>query len=95
MDKLSLLTFDWHCSNIYYLYILKFKRFNSFEYINAHYVSKDLVRKASDLGYLVGPYDSYHSIHKPGEEKWSTASFKDKSLYEKATIENKKGDESY
>ncbi len=71
---------------------MKFKRFNSFEYINAHYVSKDLVRKASDLGYLVGPYDSYHSIHKPGEEKWSTASFKDKSLYEKATIENKKGE---
>ncbi|MCC0658661.1 glycoside hydrolase [Clostridioides sp. ZZV14-6154] len=56
------------------------------------YVSPEIVKRANDLGYLVGPYDSYHSIHKPGEEKWSTAAFKDKSLYENATIENKKGE---
>lgn len=63
-----------------------------FDDIDANFVSKDLVKKSSDLGYLVAPYDSYHSIHKPGEEKWGTASFKDKSLYESATIENKKGE---
>lgn len=55
------------------------------------YVSPDFVKKANDYGYLVGPYDSYHSIHKPGEEQWSTAKFDDKTLYENATIENKEG----
>ncbi|MGL5694573.1 MAG: glycoside hydrolase, partial [Peptostreptococcaceae bacterium] len=49
------------------------------------------VEKANKYGYLIGPYDSYHSIHKPGEEKWSTASFDDTSLYDNATIENKEG----
>lgn len=63
-----------------------------FDDMKEGYVSPEMVKRANDLGYLVGPYDSYHSIHKPGEEKWSTASFKDKSLYENATIENKKGE---
>ncbi|MGO0862282.1 glycoside hydrolase, partial [Clostridioides difficile] len=63
-----------------------------FDDMEEGYVSPEMVKRANDLGYLVGPYDSYHSIHKPGEEKWSTASFKDKSLYENATIENKKGE---
>ncbi|UDN59924.1 glycoside hydrolase [Clostridioides sp. ES-S-0010-02] len=63
-----------------------------FDDMEEGYVSPEIVKRANDLGYLVGPYDSYHSIHKPGEEKWSTASFKDKSLYENATIENKKGE---
>lgn len=62
-----------------------------FDDIEAGYVSPKLVEKANKYGYLVGPYDSYHSIHKPGEEKWSTAKFEDKSLYEDATIENKEG----
>ena len=40
------------------------------------------VAKAKELGYLVGPYDSYHSIHHPDEqETWETAQF-DLSLYE-------------
>ncbi|WP_270941170.1 glycoside hydrolase [Romboutsia lituseburensis] len=63
-----------------------------FDDIEAGYVSPEFVKKAEDYGYLVAPYDSYHSIHKPGEEKWSTAKFEDKSLYENATVENKKGE---
>lgn len=63
-----------------------------FDDIEAGYVSPDLVEKANEYGYLVGPYDSYHSIHEPGNEKWSTATFKDKTLYENATVENKKGE---
>ncbi|MCP8378569.1 glycoside hydrolase, partial [Clostridioides difficile] len=63
-----------------------------FDDMEEGYISLEMVKRANELGYLVGPYDSYHSIHKPGEEKWSTASFKDKSLYENATIENKKGE---
>lgn len=60
--------------------------------IEARYVSPMLVDNANKYGYLVGPYDSYHSIHKPDEEKWSTAKFEDKPLYENATIENEKGE---
>ena len=63
-----------------------------FDDIEAGYVSPEFVKKAEEYGYLIGPYDSYHSIHKPGKEKWSTAKFEDKSLYENATIENKEGE---
>ncbi|MGL5313380.1 MAG: glycoside hydrolase, partial [Peptostreptococcaceae bacterium] len=62
-----------------------------FDDIEAGYVSPEFVKKAEEYGYLVAPYDSYHSIHEPGKEKWSTATFKDKTLYESATIENKEG----
>lgn len=62
-----------------------------FDDIEAGYVSPEFVEKAKEYGYLVGPYDSYHSIHEPGHEKWSTATFEDKSLYEDATVENKEG----
>ncbi|MEG0097718.1 MAG: glycoside hydrolase, partial [Cetobacterium sp.] len=62
-----------------------------FDDIESGYVSPEFVEKANKYGYLVGPYDSYHSIHKPGEEKWSTATFEDKSLYENATIRDKDG----
>ena len=55
-------------------------------------INPKLVEKANDMGYLIGTYDSYHSIHKPGEEKWVTAAFKDKSLYENATVTNRKGE---
>lgn len=49
------------------------------------------VEKASKLGYLIGPYDSYHSIQKEENKDWNTAYFPDSSLYEEATITNKKG----
>ena len=49
------------------------------------------VAKAKELGYLVGPYDSYHSIHHPNEkDTWETAQF-DLSLYETGGIVNADG----
>ena len=49
------------------------------------------VTKARELGYLVGPYDSYHSIHHPNEkDTWETAQF-DLSLYETGAIVNADG----
>ena len=49
------------------------------------------VVKAKELGYLVGPYDSYHSIHHPNEkDTWETAQF-DLSLYESGAIVNADG----
>ena len=56
------------------------------------YAKPELVRQALEQGYLIASYDSYHSIHKPGEEKWITAKFNDTSLYEKATITNRDGE---
>ena len=51
------------------------------------------VAKAKELGYLVGPYDSYHSIHHPNEkDTWETAQF-DLSLYEIGAIVNADGTE--
>lgn len=52
------------------------------------------VVKAKALGYLVGPYDSYHSIHHPNEkDTWETAQF-DLSLYETGAIVNADGTKS-
>ncbi|MYB94096.1 hypothetical protein F4054_07960 [Candidatus Poribacteria bacterium] len=52
------------------------------------------VAKAKALGYLVGPYDSYHSIHHPNErDTWETAQF-DLSLYESGAIVNADGTKS-
>ncbi|MFF2878540.1 glycoside hydrolase [Gottfriedia sp. NPDC057991] len=48
-----------------------------------------MVKQANKLGYLIGPYDSYHSIQKNASIDWNTASFEDKGLYESATITNK------
>ena len=49
------------------------------------------VAKAKELGYLVGPYDSYHSMHHPSErDTWETAQF-DLSLYETGAIVNADG----
>lgn len=47
----------------------------------------EMVRRAMENGYLVGPYDSYHSIHSPKEQDtWETAQFDDPSLYETGAI---------
>ncbi len=49
------------------------------------------VAKAKERGYLIGPYDSYHSIHHPQEpETWETAQF-DLVLYERGAIINADG----
>ncbi|MBH5317831.1 glycoside hydrolase [Paenibacillus sp. GSMTC-2017] len=50
------------------------------------------VEQAEQAGYLIAPYDSYHSIHKKENKDWNTAYFGDNNLYEQATILNKKGE---
>nr|WP_152570616.1 glycoside hydrolase [Paenibacillus tyrfis] len=50
------------------------------------------VEQADQAGYLVAPYDSYHSIHDKENRDWNTAYFGDGPLYEQATITNKKGE---
>lgn len=55
------------------------------------FTKPEFVQKANELGYLIGTYDSYHSIHKPEEEQWITAKFTDSSLYENATVTKKDG----
>lgn len=49
------------------------------------------VAKANEMGYLIGPYDSYHSMHPPGKARWLTADFKDTTLYTRAFVTNKNG----
>lgn len=55
------------------------------------FINPEFVEYANRNGYLIGAYDSYHSIHEKGNDNWITASFKDSKLYEEATIENKDG----
>lgn len=54
-------------------------------------INPDFVAKANELGYLVGPYDSYHSIHEPGKEGWITAKFEDAELFYNATVSRPDG----
>ncbi|WP_042346580.1 glycoside hydrolase [Bacillus massiliigorillae] len=56
------------------------------------FIKPEMVNYATSSGYLMGPYDSYHSIHEPGKEKWHSATFKDTKLFDKATIEGKDGE---
>lgn len=56
------------------------------------FIKPEFVDMANNFGYLIGTYDSYHSIHKPGAEKWITAKFEDENLYEDATVTNKNGE---
>jgi hypothetical protein len=45
-----------------------------------------LIGKAISCGYLIGPYDSFHSIHSPKEaDTWETAQF-DEQLYENGPV---------
>lgn len=57
----------------------------------AGFIQPDFVKYANDNGYLIGPYDSYDSIHQGEDDNWDTASFPDQSLYENATITGKNG----
>ncbi len=46
----------------------------------------ETVVAAKKAGYLIGPYDSYHSIHRPGEpDTWETAQF-GQALYDTGGI---------
>ncbi|MFE6168762.1 glycoside hydrolase [Viridibacillus arvi] len=55
------------------------------------FIKPELVKEVANQGYLIGTYDSYHSIHEPGEEQWETAKFNDISLFENATVTKKDG----
>ncbi len=49
------------------------------------------IRRAKELGYLIGTYDSYDSVHRPGEpDTWETAQF-DLHLYETGAVVGKDG----
>jgi hypothetical protein len=53
----------------------------------------DISKRADELGYLLGPYDSYHSVHAPDaprEETWPTAQF-DRDAYEAGRVLNADG----
>lgn len=53
----------------------------------------DVAAKARELGYLLGPYDSYHSIHDPRaapDKTWETAQF-DQPAYETGRVINADG----
>lgn len=56
------------------------------------YAKPELAKHADTLGYLMGPYDSYHSIHETNKEQWITAKFEDSTLYDNAAVENKNGE---
>jgi len=46
----------------------------------------EVVGKAISLGYLIGPYDSFHDIHSPEEpDTWETSQF-DHKLYEDGPV---------
>lgn len=55
------------------------------------YLKPEVVKAAADAGYLIGTYDSYHSIHEPGKEQWVTAAFDDQTLYDQATVTDQDG----
>lgn len=53
----------------------------------------DVVGRAAELGYLLGPYDSYHSVHDPKahpDDTWETARF-DSSAYEGGRVLRRDG----
>ncbi|WP_018758167.1 glycoside hydrolase [Paenibacillus terrigena] len=58
----------------------------------AAYMNPEFVKKAAELGYLIGPYDSYHSIHQEKTGDWETAFFPDASLYADGTITKANGE---
>ncbi|MCK9861118.1 glycoside hydrolase [Paenibacillus sp. ATY16] len=54
-------------------------------------INPAMVNEAASDGYLIAPYDSYHSIQEKPDPSWNTASFPDSTLYEEATITRKDG----
>ena len=46
-------------------------------------IRPDVTQRAQELGYVVGPYDSYHSVHSPQahpDQTWETAQFDEKAF---------------
>ena len=53
----------------------------------------DVAARANEIGFLFGPYDSYHSVHSPDakpDETWETAQF-DRAAFEQGRILNADG----
>jgi hypothetical protein len=53
----------------------------------------DVAAKAAGLGYLTGPYDSYHSVHNPKaapDATWETAQF-DQAAFAQGRVQNADG----
>ncbi len=53
----------------------------------------DVAAKAAELGYLTGPYDSYHSVHNPKaapDSTWETAQF-DQAAFAHGRVQNADG----
>ncbi len=56
-------------------------------------VRPDVIAHAEELGYLFGPYDSYHSVHSPNagpDSTWETAQF-DAAAFENGRVLNADG----
>jgi len=56
-------------------------------------VRADVIARANELGYVFGPYDSYHSVHAPDaapDSTWETAQF-DVHAYERGRVVNADG----
>ena len=56
-------------------------------------VRPDVAKRANELGYLLGPYDSYHSVHSPtalSGQTWETAQF-DEHAYEDGRVVKAEG----
>ena len=60
---------------------------------NGGVLNTSFVNSAKKSGFLVGSYDSYHSIHDPDNPGWKTAVF-DKKLFETGGIIKKNGEYS-
>ena len=54
-------------------------------------INPGFVKKACQYDYLIGAYDSYHSIHEKCDPEWISAYFDDPALYENATVTNVNG----
>lgn len=55
----------------------------------------DVLAHAGKLGFLIGPYDSYHSVHSPTagpDDTWETAQF-DAAAYQQGRVINADGSE--
>lgn len=61
--------------------------------LTANQPRPDVARAAEDAGYLLGRYDSYHSVHNPDalpDNTWETAQF-DRAAYEQGRVINADG----
>ncbi|MHC1767385.1 MAG: glycoside hydrolase [Verrucomicrobiia bacterium] len=59
----------------------------------AHSPRPDVAARATQMGFLFGPYDSYHSVHSPDaapDDTWETSQF-DRAAYEQGRVLNADG----